>query len=208
VARAGALRAHLTYANVVATLALFIALGGASYAITTLPANSVGPAQLAKGAVTPSALGFPLSTQAFNPSVSIALPKNVCNTPDSGVGCDQVRLVGGVRVGKLTLHGGGRLAVTALVGLGSSMPNGTHATVQVGLFAGRKRIDVRNTDAPGQTGVGSYEHPQLALQGVVAVPKGTTPIELGAIARGYSSAAPGEARVEGISIVATVLPGP
>jgi uncharacterized low-complexity protein len=42
----------LTYANVVATLALFVALGGASYAATQLPKNSVGTKQLKKNAVT------------------------------------------------------------------------------------------------------------------------------------------------------------
>jgi len=42
----------LTYANVVATLALFVALGGAAYAATQLPKNSVGPKQLRKNAVT------------------------------------------------------------------------------------------------------------------------------------------------------------
>ena len=38
----GLLRRHLTYANVVASLALFLALGGAAYAATQLPQNSVG----------------------------------------------------------------------------------------------------------------------------------------------------------------------
>lgn len=46
------LRNRLTYANVMATLALFVALGGASYAATQLPRNSVGAKQLKKGAVT------------------------------------------------------------------------------------------------------------------------------------------------------------
>lgn len=46
------LRRHLTYANVAATLALFLALGGAAYAATRLPRNSVGTAQLKAGAVT------------------------------------------------------------------------------------------------------------------------------------------------------------
>src|ERR1700742_2055730 len=45
-------RRHLTYANVAATLALFLALGGAAYAATQLPKNSVGTKQLKKGAVT------------------------------------------------------------------------------------------------------------------------------------------------------------
>lgn len=46
------LRSKLTYANVMATIAVFIALGGASYAATQLPKNSVGPKQLKSNAVT------------------------------------------------------------------------------------------------------------------------------------------------------------
>jgi hypothetical protein len=46
------LRSRLTYANVVATLALFIALGGVSWAAVTLPRGSVGTPQLKPGAVT------------------------------------------------------------------------------------------------------------------------------------------------------------
>lgn len=46
------LRRHLTYANVVASLALFLALGGAAFAATQLPRNSVGTGQLKRGAVT------------------------------------------------------------------------------------------------------------------------------------------------------------
>src|SRR4051794_39500301 len=42
---------RLTYANVVATLALFIALGGTSYAALKLPKNSVGSTQIKTGAV-------------------------------------------------------------------------------------------------------------------------------------------------------------
>ena len=43
---------HLSYGNVVGTLALFIALGGVSYAAVKLPAHSVGTKQLKTGAVT------------------------------------------------------------------------------------------------------------------------------------------------------------
>lgn len=45
----------LNYANVVATIALFAALGGVAVA-AGLPKGSVGPKQLKKGAVTPAAL--------------------------------------------------------------------------------------------------------------------------------------------------------
>jgi hypothetical protein len=46
------LRAHLTYANVVATIAVFIALGGSSYAALKLPRNSVGSEQLKPNSIT------------------------------------------------------------------------------------------------------------------------------------------------------------
>jgi hypothetical protein len=46
------LRARLTYANVIATVALFVALGGSSWAALQLPKNSVGPRQLKKNSVT------------------------------------------------------------------------------------------------------------------------------------------------------------
>jgi hypothetical protein len=48
--------ARLTYANVVATLALFVALGGGAYAAFKLPANSVGTKQIKDEAVTPAKL--------------------------------------------------------------------------------------------------------------------------------------------------------
>ena len=45
-------RSKLTYANVVASLALFLALGGISYAAIEIPKNSVGSKQLKANAVT------------------------------------------------------------------------------------------------------------------------------------------------------------
>src|SRR3954452_18590019 len=45
------LRSGLSYANVTATIALFVALGGSSYAAFKLPRNSVGSAQIRTGAV-------------------------------------------------------------------------------------------------------------------------------------------------------------
>ena len=45
-------RPRITYSNVIATLALFLALGGAAYAATKLPKNSVGSKQLKPNAVT------------------------------------------------------------------------------------------------------------------------------------------------------------
>jgi hypothetical protein len=45
------IRSHLTFANVISMLALFVALGGTGYAATQLAKNSVGAKQIRKGAV-------------------------------------------------------------------------------------------------------------------------------------------------------------
>jgi hypothetical protein len=52
---------------VVALVALFVALGGGAYAALKLPANSVGPAQLKKGAVTPPKLSPAAKTALSKP---------------------------------------------------------------------------------------------------------------------------------------------
>jgi hypothetical protein len=46
------LRSQLTFANVTAVIALFVALGGGAYAATSLPKNSVGAKQIKANAVT------------------------------------------------------------------------------------------------------------------------------------------------------------
>ena len=48
------IRCHLTYANVIASLALFLALGGGAYAAFKLPKNSVGSKQIKGNAITSS----------------------------------------------------------------------------------------------------------------------------------------------------------
>jgi hypothetical protein len=48
------LKGRLTYSNVMATVAVFVALGGTSYAAITLPRNSVGSNQLKRNSVTSS----------------------------------------------------------------------------------------------------------------------------------------------------------
>lgn len=46
------LRPRLTYANVMATIAVFVALGGSSYAAVQLSKGSVATKHLKNGAVT------------------------------------------------------------------------------------------------------------------------------------------------------------
>lgn len=46
------IRKHITYANVMSSIAVFLVLGGAAFAATVLPKNSVGTKQLVNNAVT------------------------------------------------------------------------------------------------------------------------------------------------------------
>jgi hypothetical protein len=48
------LRRHLSYANVMSSIAVFVVLGGGAYAAATLPKNSVGSKQIRANAVTSS----------------------------------------------------------------------------------------------------------------------------------------------------------
>jgi hypothetical protein len=61
-------RPRATFANVVSCLALFVALGGASYAAVSLPKNSVGPKQIVPGAIDNSKIKKgSLLASAFKP---------------------------------------------------------------------------------------------------------------------------------------------
>ncbi|MCW3014933.1 MAG: hypothetical protein JWO02_2025, partial [Solirubrobacterales bacterium] len=70
------MRRHLTYANVTASLALFFALAGGSYAASKLPRNSVGATQLKTGAVTGRAIkNNSVSGADINESTLAKVPK-------------------------------------------------------------------------------------------------------------------------------------
>ena len=45
------IRDHMTYANVMATLAVFLVLGGGAYAVIHLPRNSVSSRNIKNGEV-------------------------------------------------------------------------------------------------------------------------------------------------------------
>src|SRR5437763_1070373 len=70
------LRRRISYANVVASLALFLALGGVGYALT-IPSNSVGTKQLKRRAVTNSRL-------ATNSVTARNIVKNTVGTRELG----------------------------------------------------------------------------------------------------------------------------
>jgi len=74
------LRAGLSFSNVVAILALFIALSGAAYAATQLPKNSVGTKQLKKGAVTKAKIK-PATVKALRGATGPAGPAGTAGPP-------------------------------------------------------------------------------------------------------------------------------
>lgn len=109
------LRAHLTYANVMATIAVFLALGGGAYALT-LPSNSVQSRHIGKGQVKTSDIGkgqvkrsdigpdaitsakvenFSLDTDDFGPTDQEQLRGPQGDKGDSGVANLKVRAVAG-----------------------------------------------------------------------------------------------------------------
>lgn len=134
------LRPRLTFANVVSSLALFVALGGSAYAATQLPKDSVGTKQLKDGAVTKAklaagALGVPGPTG----KQGIAGPQGTPGAPGSpgspgSPGATHVvvrRAVGGefdavakCEPGELATGGGGFMDTEAHGGgfIGSSEP--------------------------------------------------------------------------------------
>ncbi len=88
------MRPKLTYANVIATLALFIALGGASYAAFKLPKNSVGTKQLKKNAVTTAKLKKGAVTAAkLKPGTIPGVPTTVPNS-DHATSADSATVAG------------------------------------------------------------------------------------------------------------------
>ena len=71
---------RMSYANVIATIALFVALGGTSYAALKLPRNSVGATQIKAGAVGSSELhnrSVRLSDLSVSARASLKGPKDL-----------------------------------------------------------------------------------------------------------------------------------
>ncbi len=104
---------RLTYANVVATIALFIALGGATaFAATQLAKNSVGAKQLKKGAVTPVKL-----SAAARKTLTGAPGKDGSRGPEGPSGKEGPRGPGAVTVDVAVPEGVGRTTVESLNGV-------------------------------------------------------------------------------------------
>jgi hypothetical protein len=197
---------RLTYANVVASIALFVSLGGASYAAFLLPPESVGTNQLQVGAVTPKTLSFPLSARSFTDSKPEDLTKNACNSePPAGSPaseCNTVELpVGeGAPLGRLQLRTRGQLLTTAIVGLVDEGPPGTTVQVELALFANTQAVDRSVVELHGGESV------RLPFQGLATAHAGSNSLGFSAFASHYNYSGPGDVIVRSVSIIATGLP--
>jgi hypothetical protein len=137
------LRSKLTYANVVATLALFVALaGGTAFAATQLPKNSVGSKQIKKEAVTPAKLSTAAKSTLKGPT-GAAGPQGAVGAagPQGAIGAEGPQGPKGDRgePGPGTITG-----VTAGTGL-----TGGGTTGSVGIGVNAAQIQKRVTGACG-----------------------------------------------------------
>ena len=197
----------LSYANVAATLALFISLGGASYAAIVLPANSVGPRQLRSGSVTPRSLAFALAASGITDDKAQALTKGQCNSPSRPGEAKYVTCpppdsrefsMHGKEV-SLSLRSPGELFASAIIGLRyDGQPN---TTAQVKL---RLALDGRSATVSEAVLVGGQQT-QVPMQLLRRMSSGhhIVGIELGA---SFSSYEPGEVVVAPVSLLASALP--
>jgi hypothetical protein len=131
----------LSYANVIASIALFISLGGASYAAIALPANSVGPKQLQTGAVATQALSFPLGAVGITNNKPDDQGRGYCNGGKAfsgpGVPPCPAPIMGGTAPGQevhIHLSQPGQLMLSAIASLKYEGAAGTTATVTLELI--------------------------------------------------------------------------
>jgi len=197
---------RLTYANVIATLALFVSLGGVSYAAITLPPDSVGKSQIRAGAVDLGALSFPLGTVGITDEEVDDLAKNGCNgggfhgnaTADCAPTHPGSTPTPGREVHILLLSFG-RLLVSAIVSLKNEGPPETTARITFDLTVDRHRVTESHVTISGGQVL------QVPIQTLVNVSAGSHTAGL-AVTAEYDSSAPGDVLVSGASVIASALP--
>lgn len=214
---ARSIAARLTYANVTATIALFVSLGGASYAALVLPPHSVGARQLRAGAVTPEALSFPLGVKGIADPTAQDLTKGPCNAPPQpgpaatrppcrphafnsrGEPIPGFAEADPGREVHVTFRSSTHMLASAIAGLRNEGPAGTSAEVSLQLV-----VDGRLAEHSDLTLVGG-QSAQLPLQAVIHATTGGHTVGIRVSAQ-YSSRAPGDVIVAPASLVVSALP--
>ena len=178
---------RLSYANVVGTLALFIALGGASYAATSLPAGSVGTRQLA------FPLGALSSTAYFTQSLHVESCSGDQPCPPPTLETKPFRSL------SVTLTHPAKLLILASASLLESSP--IAAPVLVNLWA--ERSDALAGSTSGEVGA---ESSNLEFWQILSAPSGHEVIQLQASAQSDGSTAR-TVLVNSAQLGVVVLPG-
>ena len=196
------LRKHLSFANIMATLALFVSLGGASYAAITLPAGSVGPRQLRAHAVGLNDLNFPLAnTSITNEKVEqLAGP---CPPPTGGPAPDLVAPPNfGPTPGRevhLHLQTKGRLVVSATAHLESESDSREMVRINLEL-----RVDQRGV-SQSQVTVAGGQIVQAPIQAFKNVGAGSHTAGL-ALEAENCLGSPGRVVVSNVTVSASAFP--
>jgi hypothetical protein len=196
--------ARINYANLTATLALFISLGGASYAAVSLPAHSVGPTQLKPSAVGVAALGFPLGASSVTNNSPQDLSKGACNgalrpgetpppcAPSHFGGSSPTQL-------RINTHHPGHLLISAIAGLNNQGATETHAEVSYAVILDERAI------SHGEITIAGGQQEQVPIQTLLPVASGphTVGIQVGAEYSGYG---PGDVIISPVSLIVVSLP--
>jgi hypothetical protein len=207
-------RPRLSYANVVASLALFIALGGVSYAVVELPAGSVGSAQLRDGAVLPRALGFPLHAASVTDNKVEDDVQGYCNTfprpPDRPQCKEPLRLgPGGPTPGRevrLHLRTRGQLLVSAIISLAKRGPPSSSVSLEIGIVLDQQRGEAA-VAGRRVVSINGGEQMQVPLQALIHVSPGSRTIGVYTGFPAFGGEGSGDLLVAPISLIVNALPG-
>jgi len=199
------LRGMITYANIVATLALSVALGGVSYAAAVLPAGSVGPRQLRPASVGLGALKFPLGARSVTDSQREITTENACNGGGSQQSIAPACLSPSVaapnprREVRVLLSKPGELLIsgTATVRVEGSTASGAAITVGA-------TIDHR-VAAKTEVAMSGGDTLQVPIQALVRASSGWHAAGIGTTVQ-FTGAGSAQVAILGTSVVVTALP--
>jgi hypothetical protein len=199
-------RLRLNYSNVMATVAVFIALGGGAYAAVALPPGSVGPKQLRPRAVGVGNLSFPLGVAGLTDKQTQDLARAPCTEPPPDqklhVECPVPALTGLSSNDEvhLALTGRSHLLISVVAGIAYRRgPTTAEASVTCYVFIDGKRISTAAQDIKGGTEL------QLPVSDFTTASAGHHTVGVGFEAT-YDTRSAGDVLVAPVTLTVTSLP--